>query len=183
MNDKPHHVARFHDMARVREVRAKLALSEASLQHQAQARAEADLQDARRRRIEHEEQAARVGAWACDASADAAAQFNAEDAHNLLNYVLGARLRVQEDIASIRRAELACAKAQDSVEEAGAKFRRATLRHEAVLAQWNRKVRSMRHRKLERAEEALAEERVNAEIASRRNSAAEALDDECNSDD
>jgi hypothetical protein len=180
MNDNPHHLARLHDMARAREVRAKLALSEASRLHQARARAEAELQDAHRRRTEHEEQAARVGAWVCDASAGADAQFSAEDAHNLLNYVVGARLRVQEDIASIRRAELACAKAQDVAEEAEAKFQRAAVRHEVILAQWSRRVRSARHKKLERAEEALAEERVNAEIVSRRISVAEALDDECN---
>jgi hypothetical protein len=183
MDDEPHHLARFHDMARAREVRAKLALSEASRLHQARARAEAELQDAHRRKTEHEEQAARIGTWVCDASAADSAQFSAEDAHNLLNYVFGARLRVQEDIAAIRRAELACAKAQDVAEEAETKFRRAAVRHEVILAQWTRRVRSARHRKLERAEEALAEERVNAEIASRRISAAEALDDECNRDE
>src|SRR4051794_17777468 len=116
MND-----SRLKYIARVRDLRAKLALGEVMKRRNVEIRAERALEEARQRKVAHETQAARGGTWhsaAADNAADNAADasFRAEEAHRLMTYVAGVRLQVREDIALIRRAELTRERARETAD-------------------------------------------------------------------
>jgi hypothetical protein len=148
MND-----SRLKYVARVRDLRVKLALGEVMKRRHLEIRAELALEEARQRMTGHETQAARAGAWH--------SSFRAEEAHRLMSYVTGARLQVREDVALIRRAELTRERARETVGDAHAEYRQAALRHEALRSRWQRGQKALRRKQLEREDESIAEEQVH----------------------
>jgi hypothetical protein len=161
MNAKSRELERLRYMARVRDVRAKLASHEALQRRHTQACAELALEEVRRRRAENEQQAARTTSWnATESGGDVATHFRVEDAHRVLSYIAGARLRVRQDAGAIRRAELACERARSTADEARAEYKRAVMRHEALRSRWQRGLHSLQQQELEREDESLAEEQT-----------------------
>jgi hypothetical protein len=145
MND-----SRLKYIARVRDLRVKLALGEVMKRRHMEIRAELALEKVRQRKVAHETQAARDGTWH--------SSFRAEEAHRLMSYVAGARLQVCEDIAQIRRAELTRERARETADDAHTEYRQAALRHEALRSRWQRGQKVLRRKQLEREDESIAEE-------------------------
>jgi hypothetical protein len=154
--------SRLKYIARVRDLRAKLAFGEVMKRRHLEVRAERALEEARQRRRGHETRAARAGSWD-SAAADSAAEssFRAEEAHHLMSYVTGARLQVREGIALIRRAELTRERAREIADDAHTEYRQAALRHEALRSRWQRGQKALRRKQLEREDESIAEEQVH----------------------
>ena len=157
MND-----SRLKYIARVRDLRVKLALGEVMKRRHLQTRAEMALVAARQRKVGHEAQAGRAYAWhsaAADNSPESS--FRAEEAHRLMSFVTGARLQVREDIALIRRAELTRERARETADDAHTEYRQAALRHEALRSRWQRGQKVLRGKQLEREDESIAEDQVH----------------------
>ena len=85
MND----LDRLKYLARVRDLRAKLASGELSKRRRNQNRADIALNLVQQRRAEHEKRVRREFAWN--------ESFRAEDTHHFMMYVAGVRLQVKED--------------------------------------------------------------------------------------
>ena len=152
---------RWRIVARVRDLRARLASNEAAQHRQAQARPEATLEQTRRLQAHYERLAAQASSLAGSLhDVDRGeARFSASEAQILLAYAVAARRRAQEAMVPIRRAQLSCQRARAAADEAAEKCRRALVRREAVDSQWRESARAAERSKLERADEALAEDR------------------------
>ena len=150
-------------VARVRDVRAQLASHESLRLRQAQARAQATLDEMSRDKAYYEQQAAQTSVWTSPRT-DACGEmsFSADAAHNLLSYVAGARDKVLEIVTAMRRAELARKRAQTAADKAAEKYRGEVLRYEAIETELTRRERIARHKRAERADEIVVEDRVNA---------------------
>ena len=159
---------RWRILTRVRDLRTRLAMNEVVRERRAQARAQAALEEARTRKTQLEEQAT----WAIGLLADRScvpgeAVYGATQAQQLLDFAAGARLKAQVAAAPVRRAQLQCARAEEAVAEASAKYRREAGRKEAVESQWQEKLRVARSLQVEREDAARAEERAGSHIARR----------------
>jgi hypothetical protein len=160
MSDKRRDLERLQAMTRVRDLRARIASRAALRRRQGEASAEVALEDAHRRRLEHEEQAARAFAWSSGEQAVRAGfAFRAGDAHRVLSYVAGARVRLLEDVPAIRRAELARDHARSRADEARAEYRRELSRQQRLASQRERRRQALQQQEREREDESLVEER------------------------
>ena len=151
---------RWRTLIRVRDLRARLALNEVSQQRRAQARAQATLDEARRRQAHYEEQANQASALLMAQSHGGGATFSAAQAQELQSYAVGARLKVQEAAAPIHRAQVQCQRAQEAADEARAKYLHEAGRKEVAHSQWRTRLQAAQRRLLECEDEALAEARV-----------------------
>lgn len=148
MND----LDRLKYLARVRDLRAKLASGELSKRRRNQNRADIALNLVQQRRAEHEKRVRREFAWN--------ESFRAEETHHFMTYVAGARLQVKEDISLIRRAELARDRARETADDARADFRLALSKYQTLSARWRRDQRVLRHKELESEDEMIAAEQL-----------------------
>lgn len=153
---------RWRILTRIREVRAQLALNEVTNQRRSQARAQANLEQARKAKAQLEEQAAR-GVRRLTGEET----FDAAQAQGILNFIAASRLQAQQAAAPVRRAQMQCDRAQVAVDEARSKYRQEASRREAVDSRWQTMVRAARRLRLEREDETCIEERNGALIARR----------------
>jgi hypothetical protein len=160
---------RLRILARVREVRVRLAATESTRRRLIEARAQAALEEVLRLRAHYENVIAQASiASSLCASHDDEARFGVAEAQSLLNYALSARLKAEEAVGSIRRAQLVCQHAEASADEARGSYLRATGRHEKVLSKWREHLMATRGRRYERQDETLIEDRSsNASVAAR----------------
>ena len=161
---------RWRILTRIREMRARVALNEVVRERRTQARAQANLEQARRIKAQLEEQAAqgvRLLASRAQEAQASDATFDAAQAQDILNYVAGSRLRAREATAPIRRAQIQCDRAQTAVNAASAKYRQEAGRKEAVDSRWQTMVRTAQRRRLEREDVDCVENRTGASIARR----------------
>lgn len=156
-------------LTRVREVRTRLALNELMRERRTQARAQANLEQARQRKALLEQQALQASRLvAAVAEEMGEAHFDASQAQEILDYVAGARLQARQAIAPIRRAQLQCDRARKSVDEASARYRRESGRKETVNSHWQKMLRAARRLRLEREDTSGAEDRAGMLTARRR---------------
>jgi len=161
---------RWRILTRIREVRARLALNEVTNQRRSQARAQANLEQARKVKAQLEEQAergVRLLAFRAQQARPGEETFDAAQAQGILNFVAASRLQAQQAAAPVRRAQMQCDRAQAAVEEASSKYRQEAVRQEAVDSRWQTMVRTARRLQLEREDETCIEERNGALIARR----------------
>jgi hypothetical protein len=153
-------------LTRVRDMRARLALNEVAQRRQAEARAQAGLDQALRIQAQYEEQAVQVSASLVSALREGdAAVFSAEQAQQLLSYVSGARLKAREAATPVRRAKMQCERTKAAADEAREDYWREARRQDTVNSKWREAVRIQQRLRFEREDEAHAEERVGAYIA------------------
>jgi hypothetical protein len=153
-------------LTRVRDLRARLALNEVSQRRQAEARAQAGLDQALRRQAQYEQLAVQVSVSLAAALRERdGAVFSAEQAQQLLSYATGARLRAREAATPVRRAKMQCERAQAAGDEARARYWREAQRRDAVYSKWWEQMTKQQRLRLEREDEARAEERVGANVA------------------
>jgi len=153
-------------LTRVRDVRTRLALSEVMRERKTQARAQANLEQARRRKALLEEQAlqsSRLVAAVAEEMGESA--FSASQAQEILDFVAGARLQARQATVPIRRAQLQCDRAQEAVDQASASYRHEAARKETVSSHWQKMLRAARRLRLEREDAGGAEDRVGFFIA------------------
>jgi hypothetical protein len=151
---------RWRILARVRDLRARLASNEAARRHQIQARAQAALEQALRLQAHYEVLAEQASAAASLCAPDSGeARFSAAEAQVLLSYAVGVRLRAQDAMGPVRRAQLVCQHAQAAAEEARENHRRAANRREAVISRWQERLRAALRWERERQDEMLVEDR------------------------
>jgi hypothetical protein len=151
---------RWHTLARVRDLRARLASNEAARRDQIQARAQAALEQALRLRAHYEVLAEQAGAAASLYATDSGEVcFSAAEAQVLLNYAAGVRLKAQDAKGPVRRAQLVYQHTQAAAEEARENSRRAANRREAVVSRWQEHLRAGSRRDRERRDEMLVEDR------------------------
>jgi hypothetical protein len=152
-------LAGLGSVGRVRDVRSRLAMNEALRLRHAYARMQSIFDEVQRNKLEHELRAAQVGTWMAQASAETdTPSVVAADAHQVMSYVDAARLKAREAAATARRTELARQRALVAADEAGTVWRRALVRHDAIVAARKRAEQADRRRRLEREDERLAEE-------------------------
>jgi hypothetical protein len=150
-------------LARIRDLRARLAQQEVLRQRQIQARARAVLQEAQHSQERYEQQSSQARALlAARVDPGSDTTVSAAEAQQLLSHVLGTRLRAQEAKTPIRRAELQCQRAREAVDEAGAQHRREVERREAVQSQWRSRVKVARRRAIEREDQTVSDEWVGS---------------------
>lgn len=168
---------RWRILIRVRDLRARLALNEVAQQRRAQARAQATLDEVRRRQAGYEAQAREASAALAAPGHDGSdATFSAAQAQVLLSYATLARLKAQEAAAPIRRAQVQCQRAQEAADEARTRYRHETDRHAALYSQWRTRSQVARRRQLEREDEVLADEL----LGTRRSSGSTGTDERAN---
>jgi hypothetical protein len=161
VSDSKRELAQLRDLTRLRAIRARLALAEATRLREVNDRAEAALRKVQHRRDEYLSQAERVAVWAAATpDEDGGTCLSAEHAQNLLQYTAALRQKAVEQEALIRRAESERDQTLAAAEEARAKHRHAAERQDALLAQWNRKLRADGLKRQEAEEEALGDERM-----------------------
>lgn len=156
-------------LTRVRDVRARLALNEVMRERKTQARAQANLEQARRHKALLEEQArqaSRLVAAVADEMGESA--FRASQAQEILDFVAGARLQARQATVPIRRAQLQCDRAQEAVDKASASYRHEARRKETVNSHWQKMLRAARRLRLEREDASGADDRAGFSIAHRR---------------
>jgi hypothetical protein len=153
---------RWRILARVRDLRARLASNEAARRRHIQARAQAALEQALRLQAHYEELAAQASAAA---SPGGQGQFSAAEAQVLLSYAVGARLRAQDAMGRVRRAQLVCQHATIAADEASESYRRAATRREAVVSRWQERLRIALRKERERQDETLVEDRSGTRAA------------------
>ena len=155
-------------LSRVRDVRTRLALNEVRRERQVQARARAQLEQARSRKAQLEEQAARASRLVAAIVEEAGTPvFNAAQAQQILDYVAGARLQARQATAPIRRAQLQCDRAQEAVNEANAKYRREASGKETVNSEWQKALQAAERLRFEREDTNCAEDRAGIATARR----------------
>lgn len=155
-------------LARVRELRARLASNEAARRREVQARAQAALDQALRVQAHYQELALQASAAASLYATDnGEAGFSAAEAQVLLSYAIGARLRAQEAMGPVRRAQLVCQHAQAAAAEANESYRQAENRRETVISRWQERARAALRRARERQDESLVEDRSSAASSAR----------------
>jgi hypothetical protein len=155
-------------LTRIREVRTRLALNEVMRARHAQGRAQAVLDQASSRQTQFKEQAERlVGRLAERALTPDEAVYEARQAQELLGFAAALRSRAQEAAVLVRRAQLQCARVQEAVTEANAKYRRQAGRQDVVQSQWQERLRAARRQQLGREEAARIEERTGIRMARR----------------
>jgi hypothetical protein len=154
-------------------------MNEVVREHRAQTRAQAALEQAHTRKTQLEEQAT----WASGLLADRScvpgeSVYSATQAQQLLDFAAGARLKAQTAAAPVRRAQLQCARAEEGVAEARAKYRREAGRKEVVESQWQEKLRVARRLQVEREDAIRTEERLASLVVRRLREADNYGDDE-----
>jgi len=153
-------------LTRVRDMRARLALNEVSQRRQAEARAQAGLDQALRIQAQYEEQAVQVSASLASRLREGdEAVFSAEQAQQFLSYVTGARLKAREAATPVRRAKMQCERTKAAADEARESYWREAKRQDTVNSKRREAVRTQQRLRFEREDEARAEERVGAHIA------------------
>ena len=164
---------RWHILTRVREVRTRQALNEVTRERRTQARAQANLEQARNIKLGYEQQAAQ-GMQLLGAQAQSGeSTFDAAQAQAILNFVAASRLRARQAEAPIRRAQIQCDRAQTAVDEASSKYRQEASREEAVESRWETIQRTARRARLEREDVDVAEDVSGAAVVRRLRAEAE----------
>lgn len=151
---------RWQMLTRIRELRTRLALNEVMRARRAQERARAALDQARSRQTQLEEQAER----ACSPQEGL---YEARRAQELLGFAAALRSKAREAAVPVRRAQLQCTRAQESVCEASARYWREAGRKDVIRSEWQHRLRAARRQQLEREEAARLEERTGIHIARR----------------
>jgi hypothetical protein len=153
--------SRWQILTRLRELRARVASNEALQRRRASTRAQVALDHARQLQASYEAQATEASALAsmCDPKRGHQMHLSAWQAQQLLSYAAGARSKVLQSAAPIRRAQLVCERTAVAADEAGRAARRASARRESVFSALRAKQRSAQRRQLEREHEALVDER------------------------
>ena len=157
---------RWRILTRVRELRARLASNEAARRRQVQARAQAALDQAIRVQAHYQELALQASA-AASLYDSGEARCSAAEAQVLLSYAVGARLKAQEAMGPVRRAQLVCQHAQTAAVEATETYRRAENRRETVVSCWQERARAALRLERERQDEALVEDRSGNPVVTR----------------
>jgi hypothetical protein len=159
---------RWRILTRVRELRARLASTEAARRRQVQARAQAALDQAIRVQAHYQELALQASAAASLYATDSGeARRSAAEAQVLLSYAIGARLKAQEAMGPVRRAQLVCQHAQAAAQEATETYRRAENRRETVVSRWQERARAALRLERERQDEAVIEDLSSNAAATR----------------
>lgn len=160
---------RWHVLTRVREVRTRQALNEVTRERRTQARAQANLEQARNVKAGFEQQAAQGMELLAAQSQPAAGEstFDAAQAQAILNFVKASWLRARQAEAPIRRAQIQCDRAQTAVDEASAKYRQEASREEAVESRWETIQRTAHRLRLEREDVEVAEDVSGVAVARR----------------
>jgi hypothetical protein len=141
-------------LTRVRDIRARVAQNEVMRERKSQARAQAALEQARQRKALLEEQAVEASRQvAAVAGEGGESTFDAVRAQEILDFVAGARLQAHQANTPIRRAQLLCDRAQETVDRVSANYRREVGRKETVDSHWQEILRTARRRHLEREDE------------------------------
>jgi hypothetical protein len=157
---------RWRILTRVRDLRTRLAQNEVTQRRQVEARAQAGLDQALRRKAQYEQLAVRISqSLAARLREGDETVFSAEQAQQLLGYATGARLKAQEAATPVRRATMQRDRARFVADEARAAYRREAQRRDAVNSKWQEAVKVQQRLQLGREDEARAEERVGADIA------------------
>ena len=150
---------RLHELVRVRQLRARLAQSEASRCLQEYAKAQAALAEIRQRIADFEQQA---HSWGMQPDPSGATSFDAGYMHNLMSCREHARTRAREAAVSLPRAELARQRAHSAARDARQIWSREARRADVVAQQLKQLQLASRRRQQHREEEQLAEERSTA---------------------
>jgi hypothetical protein len=159
---------RWRILIRIRDLRARAAMNEVIRERRGQARAQAALEQARTRQAQLEQQAtSAIGLLVERSCTPGEAVYEAMQAQQLLDFAAGARAKAQAAATPVRRAQLQCARAQEGVAEASAKYWRAAERKDAVQSRWQEELRVARRLQVEREDAARAEERAGSHIARR----------------
>lgn len=148
---------RLRKLLRVRQLRVTLAQSQASRSIQEHAKAQATLDEIRRRIVDLELQA---HSWITPQAAPSGGDsFDAGSMHNVMNCRDQAQMRAREAAASLPRAELARQRAHAAAREARKSWSRAARRADAIAQHLQEMQTRFRQRQLNREEEQLTEER------------------------
>jgi|SRR5581483_9251729 len=160
---------RWGILARVRGMRARLALNEAARRGQVEARARAALEQTQRVQAYYTELAVQASAAASLYGSGGGNEptFSAADAQVLHSYVTGARLKAQESAGPVRRAQLVFEHAQTAADEARQNHRRAADRHETVVSRWKENLRVESRRRSDREDETSLESLSARALAAR----------------
>ena len=167
---------RWHVLTRVREVRTRQALNEVTRERRTQARAQANLEQARNVKAGFEQQAAQGMELLAAQSQPAAvgeSTLDAAQAQAILNFVKASWLRARQAEAPIRRAQIQCDRAPTAGDEASSKYRQAASREEAVESRWETMQRTARRLQLEREDVEVAEDVSGVAVARRLREGAE----------
>jgi hypothetical protein len=152
-------------LTRVRDIRVRAALNDVTQERRAQARAAEALEQARQHKAQLEDTVLRARRLLTPQSdEDGQPVFNAVQAQDILGFMAGTRVRAVEAGTAIRRAQLQCARAQESVDQASARYRREASRKEAVASHWQKLSRAARRVSLDREDASAAEDRAGIAI-------------------
>jgi hypothetical protein len=150
----------LRDLCRVRDLRARLAQLEVARLRQALHQAAAELAAARRQKSLHEDSIHGARRRFSEARGEVNAAFAAAEAQALVAFTAGARIRAHEAGVQARRAARANEQAEADADEAFQAYRALRLRRDAVADELARQLRKVRRMRMEREDEAMAEDLV-----------------------
>ena len=160
---------RWRVLVRVRDVHTRVALNKLMQERQAQARAQANLQQVLDRKSRLEMQALEASLMVAAAAADdGAAVFTAGQIQGTLDFAAGARAQARQMTIPIQRAQLQFDRTSQAVDQASARYRQEAARKETIESQWRKMLQSSQRRRLEREDANVTDERAGFAVARER---------------
>ena len=160
---------RWPTLVRVRDVHTRVALNKLRQERQAQARAQANLQQVLELKSQLETQALEASLLvAAAASEDGATVFTAAQIQGTLDFAAGARAQARQMTVPIQRAQLQFDRTSQAVDRASVKYRQEAARKETVESLWRKMLQSSKRQRLEREDANVTEERAGFSVARER---------------